>query len=72
MLDVEGDEQLAGKRLRKDGEAGKETFLSLLGTDRAREQAAMLVEQAIEHLHSYGDEANLLRDIARYVLERDR
>ena len=32
----------------------------------------MLVDQAVDHLHSYGDEANLLRDIARYTLERDR
>ncbi|PKP91149.1 MAG: farnesyl-diphosphate synthase [Alphaproteobacteria bacterium HGW-Alphaproteobacteria-16] len=72
LLDVEGDEEAAGKKLRKDGEAGKETFLSLLGVERAREQARMLVDQAIAHLHAYGPEADLLRDIARYVLERDR
>ncbi|MDG5488028.1 polyprenyl synthetase family protein [Sphingomonas sp. BGYR3] len=72
LLDVEGDEEAAGKKLRKDGEAGKETFLSLLGIDRAREQARLLVDQAIAHLHAHGPEADLLRDIARYVLERDR
>ncbi len=72
LLDVEGDEQLAGKKLRKDGAAGKETFLSLLGVNRARAQCRMLVDQAIEHLHGYGTEADLLRDIARYVVERDR
>ncbi len=72
ILDVEGDEELAGKKLRKDGDAGKETFLSLLGLDRAREQARMLVDQAIDHLRGYGSEADLLRDIARYTLERDR
>jgi farnesyl diphosphate synthase len=72
ILDVEGDEDLAGKKLRKDGVAGKETFLSLLGLDRARAQAEMLVEQAIHHLRTYGTEADLLRAIARYVLERDR
>jgi farnesyl diphosphate synthase len=72
ILDAEGDEALAGKKLRKDGDAGKETFLSLLGLDRAREQARMLVDQAIDHLKSYGPEADLLRDIARYTLERDR
>ncbi|MGK6321857.1 polyprenyl synthetase family protein [Sphingomonas sp. DT-51] len=70
LLDVEGDEQLAGKKLRKDGEAGKETFVSLLGVDRARQQSQMLVEQAIDHLRSYGDEAELLRAIARFVTER--
>ncbi|MCW4461419.1 polyprenyl synthetase family protein [Sphingomonas sp. BT-65] len=72
ILDVEGDEDAAGKRLRKDAAAGKETFLTLLGLDRAREQARLLVEQAIAHLHAYGEEADLLRDIARYTLERDR
>jgi farnesyl diphosphate synthase len=72
LLDVEGDEAAVGKALRKDGAAGKETFVSLLGVDRAREQARMLVDQAIDHLHSFGNEANLLRDIARFTLERDR
>jgi farnesyl diphosphate synthase len=72
LLDAEGDEALAGKKLRKDGDAGKETFLSLLGVDRAREQAHLLVEQAIEHLHPYGAEADVLRDIARYTLARDK
>ena len=71
LLDAEGDEALAGKKLRKDEGAGKETFLSLLGVDRARDQCAMLVDQAVEHLHAYGREADLLREIARYVVERD-
>ena len=72
LLDAEGDEAVAGKKLRKDAGAGKETFLSLLGADRAREQAHMLVDQAVAHLHSYGREADLLRAIARFVLDRDR
>ena len=72
LMDVEGDEKLAGKKLRKDGEQGKETFVSLLGIDRARQQSRLLVDQAIDHLRSYGAEADLLRAIARYVVERDR
>lgn len=71
LLDHEGDEAAAGKALRKDAAAGKQTFVSLLGPDRAREQARMLVEQAISHLASHGQEADLLRDIARYIVERD-
>ncbi|MCA1662234.1 MAG: polyprenyl synthetase family protein [Novosphingobium sp.] len=71
LLDAEGDEALAGKALRKDADKGKQTFLSLLGPDRARAQAAMLVEQAIEQLSGYGEEADVLRAIARYVVERD-
>ena len=72
LLDVEGDEELVGKRLRKDSGAGKETFLSLLGAERARAQATMLVDQAVQHLHAFGKEAALLRDIAGFVLARDR
>jgi len=72
LLDVEGDETTAGKKLRKDAGAGKETFLSLLGVARAREQARMLVDQAVQHLQGFGAEADLLRDIARFTLERDR
>ncbi len=72
LLDHEGDEEAAGKALRKDESKGKATFLSLLGVERARAQAQMLVEQAIGHLSSYGAEADLLRAIARYAVERDR
>ena len=72
ILDVEGDEAVAGKALHKDEARGKATFLSLLGLDRARAQAAMLVDQAVGHLNSFGAEADLLRAIARYAVERDR
>jgi farnesyl diphosphate synthase len=72
ILDVEGDAEIAGKALQKDADAGKATFLSLLGLERARAQANMLVDQAIAHLNSFGAEAELLRAIARYTVERDR
>jgi farnesyl diphosphate synthase len=72
ILDVEGDAALAGKALQKDANAGKGTFVSLMGLERAKEQAAALVSQAIGHLSIYGNEAGLLRDIAAYVMERDR
>lgn len=71
LLDHQGDEALAGKALRKDEVAGKQTFVSLLGAERAREQAGALVEQAIGHLASHGEEAALLRALARYIVERD-
>jgi farnesyl diphosphate synthase len=72
LLDHSGDEAAAGKRLHKDEEAGKATFVSLLGEERARQQCSMLVEQGIAHLQGHGGEADLLRAIARYVEERDR
>ncbi|PKB25227.1 farnesyl diphosphate synthase [Novosphingobium kunmingense] len=72
LLDHAGDEAKAGKALRKDAGAGKQTFVALLGEERARGQARMLVDQALAHLTSYGQEADLLRSIARYIVERDR
>nr|WP_294849956.1 farnesyl diphosphate synthase [uncultured Sphingomonas sp.] len=72
LLDHSGDEDAAGKRLQKDAVAGKATFVSLLGEDRARQQARILEDQAIQHLQDHGAEADLLRAIAHYINERDR
>ena len=71
LIDHSGDEAAAGKRTGKDAPAGKATFVSLLGPDRARQQASFLVNQAIEHLSHHGSEADLLRAIARFAVERD-
>ena len=72
LLDHEGDEAATGKALRKDATAGKQTFVGLLGAERAREQARLLSEQAIAHLAQHGQEADVLRNVARYIVERDR
>ena len=72
LLDVEGDEALAGKALRKDGEQGKATFVTLMGAEKAREQARALVDQAVGHLSGHGSDARLLEALARFVVERDR
>jgi farnesyl diphosphate synthase len=71
LIDHSGDEATAGKPLGRDADAGKATFVSLLGEERARQQAHMLVDQAIEHLGDHGEEADLLRAIARFAVERD-
>lgn len=71
LIDHEGDASIAGKAVGKDEQAGKQTFLTLLGAERAREQARLLVDQAVEHLGQHGSEADLLRAIARYIIERD-
>lgn len=72
ILDVEGSEAAAGKRLGKDAQAGKATFVSLLGLGPARERAAELVAEAEAALAPYGEAACNLRALARYVIERDK
>jgi len=71
LLDAEGEEAKTGKKVGKDRDKGKETFVSLLGCARARQQADLLVAQAIAHLAGFGPEADLLRAIARFAVERD-
>ncbi|OBX18337.1 farnesyl-diphosphate synthase [Erythrobacter sp. QSSC1-22B] len=72
LLDVEGDPDKAGKALRKDEGQGKATFVTLMGVEPARAQARMLTEQAIARLASHGEDASLLKALARYIVERDR
>ena len=71
LIDHSGDAAAAGKPTGRDANAGKATFVSLLGEERARQQAGFLVGQAIEHLSNHSSEADLLRAIARFAIERD-
>lgn len=71
ILDVTGDEAAAGKRLQKDAEAGKATFVSHLGLDGAKRRAEALVQDACDALSVYGGAAENLRDAARFVISRD-
>jgi len=71
LIDHSGDQSAAGKPTGKDAHAGKATFVSLLGEGRARQQAQFLVDQAVEHLSDHGPQADLLRAIARFAIERD-
>ncbi|BBK29799.1 farnesyl-diphosphate synthase [Stella humosa] len=70
LLDAEGSEAETGKSVGQDAQRGKATFVSILGIERARAQAAMLSDQAVRHLDAFDDKADLLRDVARFVLTR--
>src|SRR3546814_18084065 len=71
-LDAQGDSRWIGKPTGKDAAAGKATFVSILGADRARAQAGLLVEQAIRALDVFDEKADLLMDAARDVVARPK
>lgn len=70
LLDVRGRAEEIGKTPGKDQAAGKATFVSILGLDRAESQARLLAEQACRHLDVFGARADDLRAVAHFVVDR--
>jgi farnesyl diphosphate synthase/geranylgeranyl diphosphate synthase type II len=70
VLDVEGDPALLGKACGADEQLAKATFPSLLGLEASRQRARHLVDEALESLQPFGQEADLLRFLGRYIVER--
>ncbi|MBK3734613.1 MULTISPECIES: polyprenyl synthetase family protein [Azospirillum] len=70
LLDIEGTEAETGKSVGRDAQAGKATFVSILGQDRARSQAAMLAVQAKAHLEIFDGRADILKAVADFVVAR--
>jgi farnesyl diphosphate synthase len=70
LLDAEGTEEETGKPVGRDAVAGKATFVTILGAERARAQATLLSEQAISHLSVFDGRAKNLEDVARFVVDR--
>jgi farnesyl diphosphate synthase len=70
LLDAEGSEAETGKPVGRDAVAGKATFVTILGAERARNQAKLLSEQAINHLSIFAGRAKHLEDVARFVVDR--
>lgn len=70
LLDVEGTEAETGKPVGRDEGANKATFVSILGVDRARDQARRLADQAAAHLDIFESRADMLKQVASYVVDR--
>jgi farnesyl diphosphate synthase len=70
LLDAEGSEAETGKRVGKDASAGKATFLTHLGAEGARAKANALINRAASHLDMFTDKSQILREVARFVVER--
>jgi len=70
VLDEIADAATLGKTAGKDAAQGKATMVSILGLERAKDQAEMLADQACDHLESFGDRADLLKALARFTVTR--
>ena len=71
ILDEESDTATLGKTQGKDKDNDKPTYPALLGLSGAKQKAQELHEQALDNLSIFGDEADLLRDLSLYIIQRD-
>ena len=72
ILDVEGDSSIVGKAVGKDNDAGKATFVSLLGLAPAKLRAQALADEACDALEPFGDRALTLKKLAQFVVSREK
>ena len=72
ILDVEGDSETLGKTLGKDAEANKPTYVKLLGLEGAKAEAQRLLDEALGALELFGESGDMLRELGRYIVGRDR
>jgi len=70
LLDVEGEAAEMGKATGMDAQRHKATYPGLLGVDQAKEWARRLVDEAVSELKPFGENAEPLRELARYLLVR--
>jgi geranylgeranyl diphosphate synthase type II len=70
ILDVVGDTAALGKTAGSDASRHKSTYPALLGLEEARRLADETTQAAIDTLAIFGEEANLFRAMARFVVER--
>ena len=72
ILDIEGDAELLGKTPGSDVARGKVTYPAAIGLERSREEAKGLVGEALEVLSEFGEQAEPLRALAKYIVTRKR
>lgn len=72
VLDIEGDSATIGKPQGSDDARGKATYPALLGLEQAKQYADSLYQQALDALDVFADKAEPLRELATYIVKRDR
>ena len=72
ILDVTSDEATLGKPIGSDAENCKNTYVSLLGLEKAQKIAAELTDKAIDSLKIFGDESEFLISLSEKLLSRNK
>ena len=72
ILDVTGDEKILGKPTGSDEKNLKSTYVSLTSLDAAKNFAQAAVDEALDALKNFGDEANFLRELVQYLITRKK
>ncbi len=71
ILNIEGRAELLGKSTGSDLFKNKATYPSLMGIEESKKRAFALMESAIHALHRFGQEAEPLREIAKFIILRE-
>ena len=72
VLDVTQTSEQLGKTAGKDTAAEKATYPALFGVDESVKKAAALVDSALASLDGFGSRAAVLKDLARFLVERKK
>ncbi len=72
LLDATSTLEQMGKRVGKDAAAAKQTYVAAFGLEASRAQARHEIEAALRALDSFGGRADRLRELARYVVRREK
>ena len=72
LLDVEGNEKELGKKTQKDSFLGKETLVSLLGKENAKEKSKELIDESIKILKKFGKKAENLINLTEFIISRSK
>jgi geranylgeranyl diphosphate synthase type II len=72
VLDLTATQEALGKTAGKDAAQGKATYPAVLGIEHSRQMAAELIDEALESLTPLGPAATPLRDLARFMIEREQ
>lgn len=71
ILDVEGNEQKLGKPIGSDKDNNKKTYVSMLGLNESKKLQEKLTNEAIQALSTFGEKANMLIELCKYLLVRE-